>query len=75
MFILQQDYLVVQKESDVEFWADYSDTETNSDGELGDAVSDLHLCPVSGLTKNFWYVVTPAILFCHANSKCCYILC
>ena len=33
----------MQKESDVEFWADYSDTETSSDAELGDAVSDLQL--------------------------------
>ena len=44
---LQQPYLVVQ-ESDVEFWADYSDTETSSDAELGDAVSDIQLDSCSG---------------------------
>ncbi|KAK7108201.1 E3 ubiquitin-protein ligase Mdm2-like isoform X1 [Littorina saxatilis] len=38
----KQEFLVVQRESDVEFWADYSDTETNSDAELGDA--DRWLC-------------------------------
>ncbi|XP_076445724.1 E3 ubiquitin-protein ligase Mdm2-like isoform X2 [Babylonia areolata] len=32
-----KDFVVVQKESDVEFWADYSETETSSDTELGDA--------------------------------------
>ena len=45
--VLQQPYLVVQ-ESDVEFWADYSDTETSSDAELGDAVSDVQLDSCSG---------------------------
>lgn len=45
--MLQQPYLVVQ-ESDVEFWADYSDTETSSDAELGDAVSDIQLDSCSG---------------------------
>ena len=45
--VLQQPYLVVQ-ESDVEFWADYSDTETSSDAELGDAVSDIQLDSCSG---------------------------
>jgi hypothetical protein len=38
----KHDYLVVQKESDIEFWADYSDTETGSDVELGEA--DQWLC-------------------------------
>ncbi|KAL8578129.1 hypothetical protein ACOMHN_055448 [Nucella lapillus] len=32
-----KDFVIIQKESDVEFWADYSETETNSDTELGDA--------------------------------------
>ena len=65
---------MVQKESDVEFWADYSDTETSSDAELGDAVSVFQLDSGSQRFEGLGYlgllVIFQSVLLCMFFDVC-----